>query len=123
MIIGQRIKQLREERGWQQKELAAKLNLRQSAVSAWETNLNGPNPTQRKKLCKIFSISEAELYGGMPSQINPEILAALQDPIAVKALLITFKNTQDIKDAIKTFLDCLPNLPPKKRQALLALCK
>ena len=121
--MGERIKSLRESKKWSQKELAARFGSPQSTVSAWETNLNGPNPTQRKKLCKVFEISEAELYGGTSSQISPEILAALQDPIAVKALLITFKNTQDIKNNIKSILDCLPNLSPEKRQALLALCK
>ncbi|MBI4708208.1 MAG: helix-turn-helix domain-containing protein [Candidatus Omnitrophica bacterium] len=67
MTIGQRIKQLREEKNWSQKELALKLGLkRPSAISAWETELNGPNPTQRQKLCDIFGISLNELYGITP---------------------------------------------------------
>ena len=57
------------------------------------------------------------------NQLSPDILAALQDPIAVKALLITFKNTQDIKNTIKALLETLPSLSSEKRQAILALCR
>jgi len=125
MNIGNQIKTLREKKGWIQKELAAKLEMSQSAVAAWENDRNGPNPTQRKKLCEIFRITEAELFGGQPTDttLSPEILSALQDPVAVKALLITHKNSQDIKNAIRTMLECLPSLSFEKRQAILALCK
>ncbi len=60
--ISLRIKELREAKNWNQKELAAKLGIRQSAISAWENDLNGPTPTQRKKLCEVFNISMAEFY-------------------------------------------------------------
>jgi len=75
MTIGQRIKQLRESKGWSQKELAYKLELRQSTVSSWETNICGPNPTQRKKLCEVFGISEAELFGEIrPIEIKENLI-------------------------------------------------
>jgi transcriptional regulator with XRE-family HTH domain len=57
------------------------------------------------------------------SDIPPDILAALQDPIAVKALLATHKNTQDIKNTIKVMLEYIPNLSQDKRQAIISLCK
>lgn len=124
MDIGQRIKQFREKHHLSQKELAAKIDVVPSAVCNWEMGTNGPNPTQRQKLSKAFNISEADLFGSPSNfEISPEILEALQDPIAVKALLVTFKNKQDIKNTIKSILDCLPNLSPQKRQALIALCK
>jgi len=123
MTIGQRIKELREQRNWNEKELATKIKVTQQAVNNWERGANGPRPTSCKKLCEVFKITEAELHGGTPSKIRPEILEALNDPIAVKALLITHKNKQDIKDAIKALLETLPNLSPEKRQAILALCK
>ena len=123
MHIGERIKDLRKSKDIRQKELAVKLKTRQSTISAWEIGRNEPNPVQRKKLCEIFNITEAELFGGIPSKISPDILEALQDPIAVKALLITFKNSQDIKNTIKSLLETIPILSPEKRQAILALCK
>lgn len=123
MTIGERIKILRQQKGLRQKELADKIDVGKSTVCNWEYSINEPNPSQRQKLCKFFKISEAELFGAPKLELSSEILEALQDPIALKALLITHKNKQDIKDAIKNFLECLPNLTPEKRTAILALCQ
>jgi transcriptional regulator with XRE-family HTH domain len=54
---------------------------------------------------------------------SPEIIEALKDPIAVKALLVTHQNTPGIKLTIKTLLDSIPDLTAEKRKTLLALCK
>lgn len=123
MDIGKQIERLISERGIQQKKLALALGVGQATISHWISGRQEPNPTQRKKLCDYFKISEAELFGAPPQKISPEILEALQDPIAVKALLITFKNSQDIKNTIKALLETLPSLAPEKRQAILALCR
>lgn len=125
MLFKDRIRQLREEKNLLQKEFAKKLGVSKPTISAWEQGTRSPNSTQRKKICEVFGITESELFSGQPlsKNISPEILAALQDPIAVKALLITFKNTQDIKNTIKALLETLPNLSPEKRQAILALCR
>jgi len=125
MTLGKKIKNLREEKGWVQKQLAARLEVGISTVATWESDVNGPNPTQRKKLCEVFGITLDELYGISSSRsgIDPKIMEALQDPIAVKALLATHKNTQDIKDTIKVMLECIPNLSQDKRQAIVALCR
>lgn len=123
MNIGERIKQIRKSKNIRQKELAVRLKTRQSTVSAWEVGRNEPNPAQRRKLCKILGISEAELFGAPKVDISPEILEALQDPMAVNALIITHKNSQDVKDAIKSLLETLPHLPQEKRKAVLELCR
>ncbi len=70
----------------------------------------------------LISESRAE-YGKAIDRLSPDVLEALSDPIAVKALLITHRNKPDIKDAIISFLECLPGLEPEKRQAIIALCK
>ncbi len=123
MKIGQKIKELRQTKNLIQKELAAKLGVSVQSVAMWETGLRNPNPTQRKKLVEFFGINEADLFGPPTQNISPAILEALQDPVAVQALLITHKNSQDIKSTIKSLLETLPGLSPEKRQAILALCK
>ena len=126
MKIGQRIKQLREQKGWYQKELAKKLGVSPDAVSMWETGLRDPRSHHRRKLCQVFGITESELFEETPlsaKKLSPEILAALEDPVAVKALLLTHKNSQDIKNTIRSLLETLPELSPEKRQAILALCR
>lgn len=57
------------------------------------------------------------------ANLAADIAEALKDPIALNALLITYKSKQDIKQIIKTCLERLPNLETKKRSAILALCR
>ena len=125
MDIKNQLKILRENLNLTQEEFAKKIGAGKRTVGSWEQGSRVPNSTQRKRICEVFNISEAELFGGkiINKNIPPEILEALQDPVAVKALLITHKNSQDIKNTIKSLLDCLPSLAPAKRQAILALCK
>ncbi|MCK4518526.1 MAG: helix-turn-helix transcriptional regulator [Candidatus Omnitrophica bacterium] len=131
MTIGHRIKQLREYQGLSQTELAQKIGAKHpSTVSNWEQSKGEPNSVLRKKLCGIFGITEAELFTNQSSikepeapYITSEIREALQDPIALQALLVTYKNTQEIKETIKALLETMPNLSPEKREAILALCK
>jgi transcriptional regulator with XRE-family HTH domain len=54
--------------------------------------------------------------------ISKEILDAIEDPVAVKALLITYRNTEDIRRHIKQLLDSFTKMDPEKRKAILALC-
>lgn len=125
ILLKDRIKELREKKGLLQKEFARKIGVSTPTISAWEQGSRFPNSTQRKKICEFFGITEADLFAGHPviKDVAPEILEALQDPIAVKALLLTFQSSQDIKTAIKDLLDYLPHLSPQKRQAILSLCK
>ena len=125
MNIGQRIKELRNQKGWSQKELTAKLakfgKIGRSTISSWEINANGPKPTNRKNLCEVFEITEAEFFGGKPiiESYGPDVSEALKDPTARRMLIITYKN----KEGIKTSLEIFSNLSAEKRQAILALCK
>jgi SOS-response transcriptional repressor LexA len=66
MTLGNRIKQLRENKGWNKKELASRVGVVPSNITGWENNEYGPNPTQRAKLCDVFGITIADLYGVTP---------------------------------------------------------
>lgn len=123
MALGKRIKELRIRKDLRQKELADKIGVGKSTVCNWEYDVNRPNPEDMAKLCKVLGITEAELFGAPALNLSNDIVEALQDPVAVKALLITHKNSEDIKMAIRHMLDCFPGLSPDKRQAILALCK
>lgn len=125
MNLKERIRGLRKVKGWGQKELASRIGVTQSTVAGWESGRHEVTPTHRKRLCAVFGISMGELFGEgpAPQSFDQEILNALNDPVAVKALLVTYKNKQDIKNAIRIILDCLPHLSPKKRQALIELCR
>jgi len=73
MTLRERIKQLYESKGWNQKEFAAKLGVPQSTVATWESGKNEIGPTNRKKICELFGITPNELYGITPSPfIKPD---------------------------------------------------
>lgn len=71
MAINKRLKQLREEKGLQQKQIADALCVRQPTVSDWESGKQEPNPQHRKKLAELFGITVSELYSAKrPSKEN-----------------------------------------------------
>jgi transcriptional regulator with XRE-family HTH domain len=52
---GERLKQLREERFWMQKELAKKLGVNKTQICRWERGVI-PSPEYFRKLCKVFKV-------------------------------------------------------------------
>lgn len=56
--IGQRIKKLRENCGYTQKDLATKLNLKsETAIANYETGYSIPKDSVKLKMCEIFNCS------------------------------------------------------------------
>ena len=54
------LEQLRRERKWSQRDLAAHLEKTQAAVSKWEKGLMTPHPRTRKKLAALFNVEPVE---------------------------------------------------------------
>lgn len=67
--IGQRIANLRKEKGLTQEELAVKLDLSAQAVSKWENDISCPDIMLLPKLSAILGVSVDSLLGCEP---NPE---------------------------------------------------
>ncbi|WP_195486640.1 helix-turn-helix domain-containing protein [Lacticaseibacillus paracasei] len=57
MNIGERIAMLRKERGWNQQQLADKINVSQSTLAMWETDKRRPNTDALNDLADIFNVS------------------------------------------------------------------
>ncbi len=51
------IRQLREERGWTQLQLANKLEVTPSTVYKWEAGRNEPKVSQLRALARVFGVS------------------------------------------------------------------
>lgn len=81
MTIGQKIKQLRENLGISQPELAKKIGVSKGTISFWENDINEPKASYIISLAKYFNVS-ADFLLGINKEINnkeriqkPEILA------------------------------------------------
>lgn len=61
--FGERLKELRLEKGLTQKQLANEIGNAQSAIVYWETNKQEPTISALKKLCKYFGVSADYLIG------------------------------------------------------------
>ena len=62
-MTAERIKALREARGWTQAELARRMSITRSGVNSWEQGLSMPSPTCLVDLAKVFSVSTDYLLG------------------------------------------------------------
>lgn len=58
-----KIKELREDKNWQQKDVAAKLNRTAACISSWETGKTEPSVEDILKLADIFEVSCDYLLG------------------------------------------------------------
>ena len=62
-MIAEKIKRLREARGWSQAELARRLSVTRNGVNSWEQGLSMPSPACLVDLAKVFSVSTDYLLG------------------------------------------------------------
>ena len=61
--FGEKLKELRMEKGLSQKALAEQLGCNQSMISFWENGINEPTITNLLNLSKIFEVSTDYLLG------------------------------------------------------------
>lgn len=62
-MTADRIRVLREARGWTQAELARRLSITRNGVNSWEQGLSMPSPACLVDLAKLFSVSTDYLLG------------------------------------------------------------
>jgi transcriptional regulator with XRE-family HTH domain len=63
MIIGERLADLRKDKGLQQKELAGIIGVTERSVSLYERELSSPNDKVKLKIAKYFNVSLDYLMG------------------------------------------------------------
>lgn len=73
MHIGQRLKQIRIERGLSQRELAARAGLTNGTISLIETDKTSPSVASLKSLLDAIPISMAEFFGSIEGRDTPKV--------------------------------------------------
>ena len=63
MVIGDKIRELRENAGYSQAELARRLSVTRSSVNAWESGLSTPTAVYIVELAKLFRVTSDYLLG------------------------------------------------------------
>ena len=62
MRLGDKIKELRMEKGWSQNCLAKTIGVSQKAIDYWERNVNEPKASYIIALVKAFELSYDEFF-------------------------------------------------------------
>ena len=62
-MIPERIKDLRQARGWTQGELARRMGITRNGINSWEQGLSMPSPGSLVELSRIFLVSTDYLLG------------------------------------------------------------
>lgn len=70
MFNGERLAELRKDKGWKQKELAAMLGIKEKTVSAYENNITYPSGSVQEKIARIFDISLDYLNGLTDEEVS-----------------------------------------------------
>ena len=70
--FGEKLKQLREEKGMTQQTLAEMLYVTRQAVSRWECGARYPDLLTAKKIAKILDVTIDELVSGEELKENIE---------------------------------------------------
>lgn len=90
--FGKRLKELRKQKGWTQKELANRLDIRYSHLNKYENGMHAPPLEKLIQLAELFDISLDHLVMGLP----------LEDaPIRNESLHKRFKTLETFEDEDK----------------------
>ena len=104
-----RIKELRQARGWRQQDLAEKMNVTKASISRYELEQHQLDPATICTICDLFDVS-ADYLLGRSSTPKPAITDADAE------ILAAYRAAPDhVRTAIGTLLE-----PYKKKDALSA---
>lgn len=84
LTVGETIKKLRKDKGLTQKELAEKLDLAPTAVSAWERNANKPMMDKLSIMAKLFDVPISTFYKDVATNIIEVSPATVPIPVLGK---------------------------------------
>ena len=92
-MICDRIKQLREQAGYSQAQLAKRLDVTRSSVNAWEMGLSMPTTQYVVTLAKLFHVS-ADYLLGLTASSSIVLDGYTQEEIEMLYKLIRFFDDQ-----------------------------
>ena len=81
MIFAKKLKQLRQQTGWSQEQLADQLNVTRQAVAKWERGAGFPDIDNMQALAKLFNTSVDELL----DYTRAGLASAMREPIDLDA--------------------------------------
>ena len=81
MVLGERLKKLREEKKYSQEDLAELLNVHNNTVSKWENGTQEPRAKRINEIAKILCTTSAYLLGDTDNKNSIEQPAQRENPL------------------------------------------
>ena len=100
--LGERIRQLRDERNLKQADLAKVLGVDSNTVSKWELGTQNPSPENTAMLAEMFDVPLAYLGGSSDDRSFPEVSDELGAATAEE------DEQEYLKHMVKLFRDLSP---------------
>lgn len=123
IVIGERIKNLRKEKGWTQDKLAERLSKKRQTISAWEDGRITLTVDKLIEICNLFECDMGYILG--EHDTKKRITADIQEVIGLSeeaiALLMLCVDSKDNFLSQKTILDTINNLLEYKEIDLICL--
>lgn len=82
--MGHRVRALREERDWTQRELALRAGVERATVASWETGRRTPEPHVLTRLADLFGVTVDYLLGRTGSRSAPPDSVTEASPASVQ---------------------------------------
>lgn len=95
-IFGERLKALREELGFDQKEMGKKLNLSASAYGYYEQGRNEPSLETLKKIAQTFKVSTDYLLGLSNTESHPVIYSVSDEVLLSEQELKAIRKMKEL---------------------------
>ena len=92
-MIADKIKELREQAGYSQSDLAKKLDVTRSSVNAWEMGLSTPTTQYIVALTKLFHVS-ADYILGTEADISISLRGYSEEEVALVLNLLKYFDGQ-----------------------------
>ena len=97
-MTADKIKTLREGKGWTQAELARRLGITRNGVNSWEQGLSMPSPACLVDLADVFSVSTDYLLG-VDARATINVTGLSDRDVAVLADLVDrFRSHPEIRE-------------------------
>ena len=86
MILGEKIVQLRKQRGWSQEELASQLGISRQAVSKWESAASIPDLDKIISMSRLFEVSIDYLLKEEMTEDAPPIVREKEETDSLRSV-------------------------------------
>ncbi|MBR2685766.1 MAG: helix-turn-helix transcriptional regulator [Erysipelotrichaceae bacterium] len=111
-MFSEKLRELREQSGMKQEELAKKMYLSRPVISKWERGLQYPNVEQLKQLSRIFHISMDELMDNTDFMTMPEVQPIMETKEETNLELLFFTDLLSLF-VVKLMFDLTVKYNPK----------